>query len=287
MFAYIGKHWKGELSLAQSFFVNNLGLNLAIYSLTVQLHQLMATESPTHTAKAILASKVLTLCLMPWQLVGLWRATKKTTPSLKLTLEIYIAAITLGILQSLIKDRDAIPDLFRLGFLPDPLGTYTVSTNQAGNTLSISGHFGFGISDEVEKHFAENPGIKLIILNSPGGYIYEGRRTAKFFAQKQLITVSTQECSSICTLPYLAGRQRLLGPGAELGFHQYHSLYQSFGSLSEQQRLDRKLLTEFGISESFIDKIYSVNSQSIWKPDHDILIKQGIINEILAVPTPN
>jgi len=75
----------------------------------------------------------------------------------------------------------------------------------------------------VEVLIKENPQLSFVILESPGGQIYEGRGLSRLFTKHQLDTYSYKECSSACATAYIGGKQRYPGSNDEIGFHQYET----------------------------------------------------------------
>ena len=64
------------------------------------------------------------------------------------------------------------------------------------------------------------PQVKTVVLASPGGLTIEARLIAALVRKRGLSTYVASYCASACTQVFVSGRERVLGQGAELGFHQ-------------------------------------------------------------------
>ncbi|MCM2678649.1 hypothetical protein [Echinimonas agarilytica] len=72
---YIVKHWRGELSLATSFWINTVGLNVIFRAVEALLSETSLVDDSVLTAQIILVSTfVHTVVVYPWQMIGLWHS---------------------------------------------------------------------------------------------------------------------------------------------------------------------------------------------------------------------
>ena len=89
-----------------------------------------------------------------------------------------------------------------------------------GQTVYVIG----AIMDDSFLRFDElllsSPEIKTVYLDSPGGLTLEGRLISALVRKRKLNTYVEHYCASACTQVFVAGRERILGPEGELGFHQ-------------------------------------------------------------------
>ena len=88
-----------------------------------------------------------------------------------------------------------------------------------GNLLRISGAFTPGVGDSVKAAVDQNQGLRVVVLDSPGGDIGEGLQIARAIKDHALSTAVKTSCSSACTFAFVAGRERILLPTTRLGFH--------------------------------------------------------------------
>lgn len=119
---YIRKHWRGELSLAASFWINCILLNGALGLVLVILNLVSSTEHPRTSAGAILMYIYIQLLLVyPWQAIGLWRCSNRRRKEMGNSLWLRIAKASvivwvLVILGNLVNNQTYIKELQRITF---------------------------------------------------------------------------------------------------------------------------------------------------------------------------
>lgn len=116
---------------------------------------------------------------------------------------------------------------FVLVFAAMPMGAMTLETK--GNTLFASGAIG---DDYVAFDTAfKNPDIDtLVLVNSPGGDLWNGLRIGRMIAGKSIKTVVAGRCASSCSLLFMGGKERMFTdthPPAQtyVGIHGPHNKY--------------------------------------------------------------
>lgn len=70
---YIGRHWRGELSLATSFWINVFLVDLFLKSVEILTSAFIHNFS-TSTHVSIIHNPFIIMILYPWQIIGLWRS---------------------------------------------------------------------------------------------------------------------------------------------------------------------------------------------------------------------
>jgi hypothetical protein len=73
---YIGRHWRGELSLATSFWINVVLIDFILKS--AELISAAFLHNPlTGTHVTIIHNPFVIMILYPWQIIGLWRSSER------------------------------------------------------------------------------------------------------------------------------------------------------------------------------------------------------------------
>ena len=156
---------------------------------------------------------------------------------------------------------------------------------EKNNTLiHLQGGLGFGVSDEVGKLLREYPEVKGIILDSHGGRIYEGRMLVRLISSYALDTYSLKGCYSAATTAFIAGKNRFLGMGANLSFHQYQMGYKSMKGLvdmKDEQAKDLLIFQQQGIKSEFLYKLFNTHHDDLWYPTVDEMLNAGVIHGIV------
>lgn len=78
--SYFVKHWHGHHSLAKSFWVNLIGINLVILIIQIVLEMVIARSSLAGLGVALRVSTFMTAFLIwLWGAVGVWRSADRYT----------------------------------------------------------------------------------------------------------------------------------------------------------------------------------------------------------------
>lgn len=307
---YLLRHWYGEHSLAQSFFVNTVLCSLAFYGGWQLLHN-YSKELGIATYEMPVLHKVMFafmywgafLGLIVWQLIGLLRAAER-----RINPRSSFWSWDSGRAVRLLAGVLFVATLYPLGFhaLPEVYegvmtilddiadDKYTLHLRNDGTELEIRGHMTFGLTAEVEKHLATNPRIKVIHLNSLGGKALEGEGLYNLIRQRQLITYSSIECSSACTIAFIGGRKRYLNKHALLGFHESwtHSgldlgidnsekenLYNAIKATTRREHL---YYVEAGTDRNFAKKLFSsLTVYEVIHPSPEELLRAGVVHGVI------
>ena len=156
---------------------------------------------------------------------------------------------------------------------------WSITASDTGHEIRISGEIRPGLSDALKEVLEGAPGVERIVLESPGGSVREGIALAKLVEKYSLDTAVSTYCVSACTLIFVAGSERVVKSGAELGFHRCRSLLWFNAWLYDDEyntELARYLQSK-GVSKAFADKVISVSSGAVWYPSFDQLFAGGVI----------
>ena len=140
--------------------------------------------------------------------------------------------------------------------------------------LIVTGEFTQGIAEAVEQSLAAARSIRIVVFESPGGDVEEAMRIGRDIKQNGLETGVATECSSACTYSFIAGRERILLPGAQLGFH---ACQKAVWYVECKNQKYSSYLAASGIDETFIRKALSVDPRDIWYPRPEELLAAHVI----------
>ncbi|WP_206486178.1 hypothetical protein [Thalassotalea sp. G2M2-11] len=282
-------HWKGLLPLDLSYWVNVFAIGLALLFITPPLFQYLADSDASSTVRGLLiiAFYVVITGVSIWQLVGLYRSADKHTTRggssgwamiAKLMVLIGIGRYCYDMNQT------GIPFILESGKLiigESKLPPLSIRVMNQGTEVELQGGLEFGASNRLSQVLVNNPSIRIIHLNSQGGRIAEAKKLAILVKQNKLITYSKTQCLSACPIVFLAGKEKLLGDSAKLGFHSA-----SFGGVSgsDVEELNKSLLSqleEAKVPSWFVKKVSKISSEDVWTPSTDELIKAGVIDKVV------
>ncbi len=288
MFNYLKQHWRGNLPLAQSFWVNLVLLFFLLGILERFLFPPYIENELAVTGGVIAYIIVVKLIIYPWQVVGVLRSCdlriKSDTGRLWATAAQVALVISLAAtLVATIETYQSLQGFKRNLILeqtapPEPL--YSLDLIKQDTLIHLRGPFEIGITNRVEVLIEQYPEVTGIILDSVGGQIYEGRGLARLIRENKLQTYSLDKCLSSCTTAFVAGTIRTLGTNARLGFHQYrtYSLIPSINVESEQAK-DMAIFEKQGVSAEFLEKVFTQPPEEMWWPDIDELVNAGVVHQ--------
>jgi ATP-dependent protease ClpP protease subunit len=282
-------HWRGLLPLDLSYWVNVFAIGLILLFLSPPLFQYLADSdaSPAVRGSIIITFYIFVTCVSVWQLTGLYRSADKHTSRggsagwamlAKLMVLIGIARYCYDMKQT------GVPFILESSKLvvgTSQLPALSIRIMNQGTEVELLGGLEFGASKNLAQVLIDNPSVRIIHLNSMGGRIAEAKKLALLVKKNKLITYSKTLCLSACPIVFLAGKEKLLGDSAKLGFHSA-----SFGGVSgsEVEELNKSLLSQLGkanVSSWFIKKVSKVSSEEVWNPSTDELIKAGVIDKVV------
>lgn len=288
--SYLGRHWRGQLSLPISYWVNTFLLNVLVLLI---LAGLSSDEFPTgirvqFTMVIIVVSG--SIAIYVWQIVGVWRSANHHIYRTKKSFWAR-AAQTLcvfGVLGTMGEFMSTAPyynEIARIAIGIDDYSDYGLTLLENGEEVEISGGIGFGLADDLSVLLTKNPGIKTVHLNSYGGRTLEARLVRDIIEHANLATYTSTECLSACTIAYLAGNPRSMKASARFGFHQY-----SFPGLTDSDfiaevEIDREYMAGRGLSDDFVDNAFSKAAEDMWYPSATELKAAGFVNEIVTGDT--
>lgn len=169
-----------------------------------------------------------------------------------------------------------------------------VQLSADGQTIYLVGMILDGSFHRFDEVLRGAPKARRVHLSSSGGYTIEARLIAALVRKRKLDTYVEYYCASACTQIFAAGRERVLGPHGELGFHQAISIDPASAVKSLRPVTDRKLTstTVFGVNgndtlrlayelagvdQAFIDKALSYGHANMWRPGTEEMIAARIV----------
>jgi hypothetical protein len=287
---YLVRHWRGELSIGVSYWVNGFILHL-IVSGEVSIFNRWANRIESHYAPVLLmiASSASGLLGSVWHWVGTWRAAKKATAEKAGSSWAGLAqggVIVAGLIwvgffatRALPAMRSAVEQARWI----DQNAKWNVRALRDGAELEISGGIGAGFARDLERVLDANKSARILHVNlGMGGLVAEAKTAREAIRTRGLDTYVSVSCASACTLVFMGGKRRILKNGARLGFHT-----PTFpGALAldwlDRRRLtdaERNYLTSAGVSETFASRVMSTPPESIWYPTLEELLEAGVVTE--------
>ncbi len=288
---YIRKHWRGELSLSMSFWVNALLISIIIFMIDYWFINVLRITHPVVSVRLSLILTLIKLCLVcPWQIVGLWRASEKHVIThgrlfWARTVQVIVVVVCICSLVIVCASWSTYKYLYQIGFQEDiSYPDYTLTLRNNDSLIHLEGGFRIGVSKEVAAILKKNLAIKGIILDTGGGRAFEAMALSKLILRYDLDTYSLKGCFSAGTIAFVSGSSRFLGTGAKLGFHKGHYKHENLFTAEDAKEVQESSLVFFqqkGIKREFLKKIYTASHKEIWIPSIEELIDAGVIHGVI------
>jgi hypothetical protein len=310
---YFIQHWRGEHSLVRSFWINSVAINI-IFQLFAAFYLDKIITNVSYNEWYIFALlSILSLAVIIWQVVGLWRSANNHIRNTQQKFGTVIArgVMILGVVIwgfQLLKALPVYNEITRYisGYrdrvssitLPDNKKQVKIAQYISGDReqsfpitlldnkkeVEIAGGIKLGLTEELRTITDKYPSITVVHLNSYGGRVEEARLLKEFIEQKGLITSTNRGCLSACTIAYMGGSSRLVYGEKKLGFHQYRpdTTEADFNkqSIDASFREDMQFFRKKGASEEFINRVTDTSPPDLWFPENNILFSNNIITGI-------
>jgi hypothetical protein len=273
---YILRHWRGECSLAVSYWVNGWLAFIAIIVLGVVVAAATrdGRDPWTYLLGIVLVWLFAGLALI-WQTVGIWQAATRSRRVRGKRFWPAVAQVmaVLGVLGGLNSLRvQAIPSMRdALTYLRgDPeLGAHGIRLLRGGTEMEISGPLTWGIAQDLTAALAEAPRVHILHLDSIGGRVGVALVLADIVSTHRLDTYVPHFCASACTVVYLAGRERWVGPRGRLGFHSGRVMATANPLATTIANMNfRREYGQYGLPAAFLDHVFNTPSSTMWFPTY-------------------
>jgi hypothetical protein len=285
---YFVRHWRGELSLPVSYWVNTflLGMVLAmLITVAGPLGDRTVTNHFRAVALGTLGFFALVLAISLWQVAGTIRSALRYMAEGHSTVwgSLAILGMVIGGLNLVVVGMDTMWPATKLYSQllvgKDPMGTYALRLLNDSSELEVRGMLTFGVSEEVRKMLEAHPQVRVMHLNSDGGRVAEARGLRDLISAHSLATYSATGCSSACTIAYMAGKDRLLAQEASLGFHQYSFPGSTQADFQADYQKDRRDWAARGVDGGFAAKAFETPSARMWQPTRAELVAARVITQ--------
>lgn len=283
-----GRHWRGDLNLAVSVWLNGLLAVLALAGAYAVLDRL--SDAFPHDlriqAGTVFAGWFLRITLSVWLLVGIWRAAaahaaRRGGRGAVILARILAALILLNLVGTV--RVAAIPQMREIIAIlhgDTAAGPFEVRLADDGRELWITGGISFQLVDRVKPLLTGAPDLRRVYLNSGGGRTGPAMGLARMIRARGLDTQVSGDCLSACTLIFLGGVRRIIGAEARLGFHAADLPGWSAAAVAEHNRDQAALMVDMGVDPAFAAKATTYPHGEMWFPATETLLRAGVISQI-------
>lgn len=281
---YVLRHWRGDLSLGLSYWVNLFFLTLVLRLLFAMIgEEDLSSKTSYYQFAVIITSLVLaTMLIAVWQIVGTWRSSDRHTSrggrkfwAITAKVLLILGALRGG-LEYASSEIPTVINAWRYATTMSALSPPEFRTLRGATEIELSGGIHAGTAAGLEALLNQSPRARVLHLASDGGNLAEGHAIAAMVRTRGLDTYVRSRCLSACSIVFLAGRNRLLRDGAQLGFHAPTIVtagIQGAQIVSEEQRR----LASTGVPDWFVSKAFAVSGDAMWFPTIEELFNARVI----------
>jgi hypothetical protein len=283
---YFIRHWRGELSLPVSYWVNSvLGTSLIVLAF-FGVAALLDGEDPASSTYYWSASTAMVVVITTWQLVGVWRsAVRRRSESPTVWASVAQVVVVMGWIslfgQVFGTFVPAIQESVAQQKWLAENGKWNTEVMGSGQEIALTGGIGRGFAADIETTLSNYPQLKTLHVNlENGGLISEADRARKVIEQKGIRTYVSDRCVSACTIVFVGGKERFLAGGAMLGFHE--PKIPGFKSGESHNSPTKLAYRSAGITEAFIQRVLNTPNTTMWYPTALELKSAKIIDDIVS-----
>lgn len=280
---YFVRHWRGELSVGRSYWLNIFLVNLA-WTVIVKVVTLVGLEEIVLLPRAAgwLVFTVILYGLIIWQVIGLVRASLASPSTFSRRWGIVGALILIGgtIYHSVASYYPVTKEMV-LMLAGDPdIPAMKIDVLKDGAEIEMRGGIPAGSSRDVIAALRAHPNVKVLHVNSDGGRAYDALKIAAEVERLKLTTVVDLTCESGGTIVFLAGQRRVAMHSSRIGFHRATVGGPSVALAQPTNDQLASYYTKRGVKRAFVDNILSTPGASMWRPSLASMVEAGFLTEI-------
>jgi hypothetical protein len=282
--SYIARHWRGELSLRRSYWLNGVVATIFLRMLVaIGVRALDQIDVNYTRVASLVVLWTLGVSLSTWQSVGIWRAANRSKArGWSIASKVCVCVWVVGaVAQYGFQRLPALWTAFAEARWLAENGSTTFRVLPGGSEMEVSGGIGPGFAEKLKKELEQRPAVRLLRVNlEAGGLTYEAVRARALIHSRGLTTEVTEVCRSACTVVFLGGSERLLRSGGLLGFHPSRVIG---GGAPSRIRLasEMRYLADVGVKWDFAEQVAAVPLDSMWYPSIEQLTGAGVVTRVV------
>jgi hypothetical protein len=288
--ALLGRHIRGELPLGLSFWLGGILQAVFVRGIAYAVDAVMYSpfvhlDEPYFTITYSLLFIGLAIPIFLIWAVGAIRSAMRTGwssrrwvwPGAAIGVIVILTAATAwsAYLHAVRPLNDAI-----LYSEDDPeWGIPKLEIRNNGSEIVVEGAITLSLASRFQSALESHGNVKLIRLDSTGGRLGPAIEIKDLVQLHHLGTVVDHQCDSACTIIFLGGRQRQVGPTARIGFHSgtvhgfpseaYYSLF----------RIEAR---KAGVSDAFVRTVSTLGAEPMWYPTYAQLKASGFVTGVTS-----
>ncbi len=287
---YPSRHWRGEIALGYSFW-GGTAVTVVIGGITGFVLALSSVQrAPRLYGALFLLTQAVSLAAGVWLFVGNWRSAGRRIADRhhenRRAFWAYLVRVVTVLDASLMVIRclanpAVIPANLKILLGQQTFPPHVLRVLNDGKEIALTGGFDSGTAADLQAMLGRYPGVRTIDLSSTGGFVAEAESVRQAIQSHGLATYTDGLCASACTIAFIGGRSRYLGPHGRLGFHRYASAAFTAEQDGAANFAGQKSLLDAAIAPEFAAKAFSTPNTSIWYPDATTLLRANVVTQIV------
>jgi hypothetical protein len=222
--SYIGRHWRGELSLPEAYWVNGVLIGLPIrayFAIASSIVTAVPPEDPLAPIWLFILPYLLCQPLFVWQGVGIWRSAGQNIQQGKLgwawtarvIVLINVVFLVIGLFGYAMEAYSSVA-----AYNQERTARYTVT--RKGHFVVFSGLITTASADKLIAEIDRKDVDRVVVNVSTGGLLRPALRVANAIHQKKTMTVVVLgECDSMCVALLASAEERYIFPTSVIRLH--------------------------------------------------------------------
>jgi hypothetical protein len=286
---YIVRHWRGDLSLGVSYWINGILLSTIVAVPAIIMASADITEYPRLILAGLASLFLLGILLSVWQYVGIWRSAGRSMRDRQRRLKwlswaglarVVTSVSFLSVSFNTVHQLPGFAAMVQIAIGDDPTPHHVLRVLNNGKEILLAGGIDFGTTADLADLLEASPGVATMDFDNIGGRVAEARHVGEIISRRHLATYTAASCLSACTIAYISGSPRYLGPDGKLGFHRY-----SFPGLTPDQeheinRQGEHDLVAAGVAADFAAKVFATAADHVWYPDAATLLAAHVVTRL-------
>jgi hypothetical protein len=285
-FSYIRRHWLGELSLVQSYWIDGVAIGMPFnlfFNIFTSAFHAGQPALPCFALGLLAAPFVILFPVLVWQGVGIWRSAgheiEKGKPEWAWAARGAVV-LTLALIAYTCLTAGQILSGISTASFKEWNAKYKVSVDRGAAILD--GDISNGSVDKLEALLLSPKTDRLVIKASTGGSISAAIRLAKIIREHGKDVVAIKECDSACTVLLVVGKHRAVNALTIVGFYvDSPAGAEDEGNLWKDAE---NVYVAAGMSEDVLREVRAHHSHDdMYEPTVAQLMQDGLITGIFNI----
>jgi hypothetical protein len=212
--AFFRKHLNGDYSLARAYWLHLFVLQFAFLGASIVFLDWLAQIFPArYSSGTVIFLTVFGYIVWGWSIGGTWASANQHTarggqPGWAVIVKCLIVVGGAKMLFATPGNVATITDHWEVALGAQLGPSVSLQLSRDSKAIVLAGGINDGAAAALAHALDRAPSVTTVVLQSGGGWTREGKLIASTIAARGLATRVDTECSSACTIAFLAGSVR-------------------------------------------------------------------------------